>query len=221
MNEHKPIISSRIKSLRKEYGYTQEQLASILGLNAKSSIANYENGANSPSDEIKKKMSELFDCTIDYLIGLSDIRKPNSTSLPLHSQMQEQYYMCPVYSTATLTCNLADACIEGRIPVNSTLFNLVCPEEYFFLHITEESMNKLIKSGSYALIHRQDKVENGEIAVLLINQTESTLKRFTKKGDLTILEPLSNNDDFQLQIYDKTTSIQVLGKYVGKFELND
>lgn len=82
-------------------------------------------------------------------------------------------------------------------------------------------MNKLIKSGAYALIHKQGQVENWEIAVLLINQTETTLKKFTKQGNLVILEPLSSNDDFQLQIHDKTASIQVLGKYVGKFELNN
>lgn len=69
MNEDKPIISERIKSLRKEKKLTQEQLAEVLGLNAKSSIANYESGANSPSDDIKKKMCELFNCSMDYLMG--------------------------------------------------------------------------------------------------------------------------------------------------------
>jgi transcriptional regulator with XRE-family HTH domain len=74
MIEEKPIIAERIKFLRKEKCYTQEQLAELLGLNAKSSIANYESGANAPSDEIKSKMCELFGCSMDYLMGKSNFR---------------------------------------------------------------------------------------------------------------------------------------------------
>lgn len=74
MNENKPIIAERIKNLRKENGLTQEQLAEILGLNAKSSIANYESGANSPSDDIKKKICELFNCSMDYLMGFKNYK---------------------------------------------------------------------------------------------------------------------------------------------------
>lgn len=64
-------IQTRIKELRKNNGYTQEELAKLLNLHSKSSIANYESGANLPSDDIKKKMCELFDCSMDYLIGES------------------------------------------------------------------------------------------------------------------------------------------------------
>ena len=67
-------IQERIKELRLEKGYTQEELAKLLGLNAKSNIANYENGANSPSDKIKSKMCEIFDCSMDYLMGKSDYK---------------------------------------------------------------------------------------------------------------------------------------------------
>ena len=77
MNEEKPIIAERIKLLRKEKGYTQEQLAELLGLNAKSSVANYESGANAPSDEIKSKMCELFGCSMDYLMGKTEYRTTN------------------------------------------------------------------------------------------------------------------------------------------------
>lgn len=76
MDMEKSIISERIKSMRKSKGYTQEQLAEILGLNAKSSIANYESGANAPSDDIKLKMCKLFNCTMDYLMGTSSISNP-------------------------------------------------------------------------------------------------------------------------------------------------
>lgn len=71
-----PNIKDRIRELRKKCGYTQESLAKALGLNAKSSIANYENGLNAPSDEIKIKMCNLFSCSMDYLMGLTSYINP-------------------------------------------------------------------------------------------------------------------------------------------------
>ena len=81
-------------------------------------------------------------------------------------------------------------------------------------------MNKVIRNGAYALIHKQDIVENGEIAVVLVNGYEATLKKFTKHGDVIVLEPMSDDNTFQTQIYNKDTHIHILGKYIGKFEIN-
>lgn len=67
-------IQTRIKELRKYNGYTQEELANLLQLQSKSSIANYESGANLPSDDIKRKMCQIFDCSIDYLMGQSEYK---------------------------------------------------------------------------------------------------------------------------------------------------
>ena len=65
---------NRIKILREEFGYTQQDLANKLS-GAKSTIAMYENGTRKPSMDILIKLSEIFDCSIDYLLGKSDIKK--------------------------------------------------------------------------------------------------------------------------------------------------
>lgn len=66
---------NRIKILREEIGYTQQGLADKLG-GAKSTIAMYENETRKPSMEVLIKLSEIFNCSIDYLLGKSDIRNP-------------------------------------------------------------------------------------------------------------------------------------------------
>ena len=71
------ITGQRIKLLRTSYKITQEQLAKELGLNNKSSIANYESGYSMPSDEIKIKLAEYFCVSLDYLLGKTDI--PNNS----------------------------------------------------------------------------------------------------------------------------------------------
>ncbi len=72
------LIGKRIKQLRLELNLTQEELAQkIASVKGKSSIANYESGSNLPSDEVKIKMCEIFNCSLDYLMCKSDIRNLN------------------------------------------------------------------------------------------------------------------------------------------------
>lgn len=134
---------------------------------------------------------------------------------------QSDIYMCPVYGQISAgQPNWAEECIENRLPIDPDLMGIVNPEEHFFLRVNGESMNNIVKNGAFALIHKQDMVEDGEIAVVLVNGYDATLKRFTKKGDVVVLEPDSSDPAFKTQIYDKTTPIKILGKYVGKMEIN-
>ena len=64
---------NRIKQLREELGYTQQDLANRLE-SSKSVIGLYENESRKPSLEILIKLSEIFNCSIDYILGKSDIR---------------------------------------------------------------------------------------------------------------------------------------------------
>ena len=203
---------NRIKMLREENKITQEELAQKLDL-SKGIISLYEKEERKPSLEVLVKMSEIFNCSIDYILCKSNIQ--------IETTNNNTFYMCPVYGQISAgQPNWAEECIEGRLPLDSDLMGIVNPEEHFFLRVNGESMNKIIKNGAFALIHKQDVVENGEIAVVLVNGFDATLKKFTKQGELVILEPQSSDDSFKTQVYDKTTSIKILGKYVGKMEIN-
>lgn len=81
MELDKKLIGNRIKKERNNIGLTQEELAQKLGLNNKSSISQYENGDAIPSDDIKFEMSKIFNVSIDYLLGKSDIRNPEITDI--------------------------------------------------------------------------------------------------------------------------------------------
>ena len=72
--EEKNIIGNRIKFLRESEGLTQKELAVKLGLKGETAVANYESGYSLPKDEVKLKMCELFNCTLDYLMCKSDYK---------------------------------------------------------------------------------------------------------------------------------------------------
>ena len=66
------MFSERLKALRKSKGITQEQLATIIGVE-RSSIGKYEGKSHIvPSDDVKYRIAEYFGVTVDYLLGRSD-----------------------------------------------------------------------------------------------------------------------------------------------------
>lgn len=176
------------------------------------------------SPETKQTIKQIIITDKEYHDKINNLRniKYNLTK-STDSKSEHQFYMCPVYGRISAgQPNWAEENIEGRIPVPMT-GEISNPEECFYLKVNGESMNKLVKNGAYALIHKQDIVEDGEIAVVLVNGYDATLKKFSKQGDFVILEPMSDvidDPDIKTQIYDNKTSIKILGKYIGKFEMN-
>ena len=62
---------NRIKELRCSLGLTQAELGEKVGLN-QTAIGKYEREQLEPTIETLKKMSAIFECSIDYLINNSD-----------------------------------------------------------------------------------------------------------------------------------------------------
>jgi transcriptional regulator with XRE-family HTH domain len=71
---------NRIKKLREENDITQEELAQKLEM-SKGIISLYEKEIRKPSLEVLIKLSEIFDCSIDYLLGKTDVRKQGKIKL--------------------------------------------------------------------------------------------------------------------------------------------
>ena len=71
------IKMNRIKLLREEKHITQEELAEKLDL-SKGIISLYEKEERKPSLEVLLKLSEIFNCSIDYILCKSDIRNPET-----------------------------------------------------------------------------------------------------------------------------------------------
>lgn len=63
--------TQRIKDLRKLQGLTQTELADKLGVSL-SSVAMWETGKRTPGFKTLNDLSELFDKSIDYILGTSD-----------------------------------------------------------------------------------------------------------------------------------------------------
>src|SRR5574343_245065 len=65
-------IGERITQLRKQQQLSQEELAKRVDV-SRTIIGNYERNTNSPSIEILLKIAKVFNVSVDYLIGESNL----------------------------------------------------------------------------------------------------------------------------------------------------
>ena len=61
-------FGEKLSKLRKEYNYTQEQLADIFGV-SRQSISKWESDIAYPETDKLNKMGKIFECSMDYLLN--------------------------------------------------------------------------------------------------------------------------------------------------------
>lgn len=81
-------IAERLKQLRKNAGYSQEQAAEVLGI-SRQAISKWESGQGNPDIENIVKMTELYHVSADYI--LSGIEKNISDSVPEKKKLSREY----------------------------------------------------------------------------------------------------------------------------------
>jgi hypothetical transcriptional regulator len=69
------MFTERLKSLRKEAGLTQKEIADHFKTSPQS-YAQWEKGLRSPSKESLEKLAQFFNVSTDYLLGNSELKNP-------------------------------------------------------------------------------------------------------------------------------------------------
>jgi MerR family transcriptional regulator, light-induced transcriptional regulator len=84
-------FAERLRILRTKKGWRQRDLAARLGV-AQTTIANYEQGTRFPDEAVLRAVADLFEASLDYLLGRSDVAEPASRQrepLPIRPALPE------------------------------------------------------------------------------------------------------------------------------------
>jgi len=200
-------IGEKIKVLRCQLGYTQEELA-ISAQTTKQTIHKYETGiiSNIPASKIKA-IADKLNTTPAYLMGWESDEQAQTINniIPM-----PQFNTVPLLGT--IACGepiLAAENLEGEVSIPDDI------KADFALRCSGDSMiDARILDGDIVYIRQQPTVNNGEIAAVLIGE-EATLKKvFISEGTITLL---ACNSNYQPFVYsgEKLNEIRILGKAVG------
>ncbi|MBQ6884358.1 MAG: helix-turn-helix domain-containing protein [Clostridia bacterium] len=196
-------IGARIKKLRTEHGFSQEELGAMLGVQ-RAAVQKWECGAvKNLKRETIKKLSEIFNVPPSSFIDEDYSSYNNIISFPKMNRI-------PLIGTiACGTPVLATENLDGEVTV---------PEDInadFALRCKGDSMiDARIHNGDIVYIRQQPTVENGEIAAVLIDE-EATLKRvYISNNTITLV---ACNSKYQPFVYtgEQLNQIRILGKAVG------
>lgn len=199
-------VAQKIKYYRKLKGITQKELGEKIGVKH-NTVSSYENGVNEPEQDLLFKIADALDISINDLF-------PPTNYEPANIKPVKPTDMVKIPIIGTIACGdpiLADENIIGY----RYLFKDRMPKgQTFFLTAKGDSMEPKIPDGSDVLIRLQNDVEDGEIAAVLVNgDTEATLKRVKKQGDIVML--VAENNAYAPYIITEHNPARILGKAVG------
>lgn len=203
-------FSERLEEALRLREMTPAELSRATGI-GEGAISQYRKGICKAAQKNLEKMSQALNVPIPWLMGVSDIRvtPPAPALIPIDlSHLQRIPILGQIAAGLPL---YAEEQVEGY-----TFTDLNGGAEYFALRVKGDSMNAIgINDGYLIIVRRQEEVENGEIAVVMVGTENATVKRFYSSGSTVTLLPQSTNPIHQPQIYDLSkTPVSVLGKVV-------
>lgn len=201
----------RLRVLRKQLGISADDVAKALNV-SRATIFRYEKGdiEKVPGSKLEP-LAKVLHTTPAYLMGWEEDQSVKP-SIPQNAIPYAPTQRIPILGRISAGLPLyADEQIEGY-----TYTDLNHGGEYFALRVQGDSMNAIrIYDGDLLIVRKQDIVEDGEIAVVMVNDDEATVKCWHKRENIVMLEPKSTNPAHQMQIYDaRETPIRVIGKVV-------
>lgn len=154
---------NKIKELRKKYNYSQEDLAEKFDVD-RVTISRWENGINDPSNDALKELASLFGVSVDYLLGhdKSSSESKRGVKIPVLGRVVAGI---PIEA-------VTDILDWEEIPAE-----MAATGEYFALKVKGDSMSPNICEDDVVIVKRQNDIECGEIAIVLVNGEDATIKK--------------------------------------------
>ncbi|HWQ98893.1 MAG TPA: S24 family peptidase [Clostridia bacterium] len=201
-------IGKRMKEKREQRQMTLDELSKLVGV-TRQTLSRYETGVinNIPSDMIES-ISNALRTTPAQLMGWDDDGKFDVFSLP---------GVLPVPRMVKKPLLGAIACGDPILAVQNLDGYVDTPEGIhcdFALRCKGDSMvGARIHDGDVVYIRLQDDIENSEIAAVIIDEEEVTLKRVYKLPHGMILQ--AENPAYAPIQINGSHSARIIGKAVG------
>lgn len=209
MNNKEMITGERLKQCRKQAKQTLDQIGTLVGVH-KTTVMRWEKG---DTERIGlptiQQLAHYYGVSPAWLMG-ADVpmledeeqkKKLSAIKIPVLGFVRAGYPM--------------DA-VENILDYEEISEEMARSGEFFALQIKGDSMEPKISNGDVVIVRKQSTVENGEVAVVLINGNDATVKKFFKTE--TGVNLISTNPNYEPFFFSPkevdSLPVEVIGRVV-------
>lgn len=200
-------FGAKLKACRKELSLSQKEFGQKIGV-AESTVSLYESNKRFPDADTLKIISSLLGVSIDYLLG-------NSQTMTTGKKTSQQGFRIPVLGR--VVAGIPIEAVEEILDYEEITPELAATGEFFALQVKGDSMEPTLRDGDVVIVKKQPTVDSGDIAIVLVNGNDATVKEIKESpAGITLIG--HNAAIYTPQFYSnediKNLPVQVLGKVI-------
>lgn len=195
---YKKIFSSNLRKYMSLNNKTQVDLINDLGFN-KSAVSTWCNGTRLPRMDKVDALAKYFGIRRSDLIEDKSESKIKPTTIPV---------------LGSVPAGVPIEAIQDIIDYEEIDAATAAKGEYFALQVKGSSMEPRICEGDIVIVRKQDDVESGEIAIVMVNGDNATIKLLLKYEDGIRLMP--TNPAYEPLYFTNDEILEKPVKVIGK-----
>lgn len=168
----------------------------------KSTLSRYENNLQVPIYTVVVNLANLFNVSVDYLsCNANNEPKPKGVKIPVLGYVR---------------AGIPIDAVEEILDYEEITQEMAAQGEHFGLQIKGDSMEPKFSDGDVVIVRKQSDIDNSNIAVVLVNGNEATVKKIKKSAEGIALIP--TNPAYDIKFYNnseiESLPISIIGKVV-------
>ena len=208
-------IGDLINKKRKELGLTLEEVGNFVGV-SKSTVKKWESGyiSNMRRDKIAL-LAKILQISPTELIDDDEPIEPSNITAVIP---ESNIYQIPVFESVSAGFGAyASSEIIDYIP--TVITNPADVKDTIAIKVSGDSMYPKIEDGDIIVVRKQDSVDSGDIAVLLLDGDEGLVKKVNYGSDW--IELVSINPEYKPRRFEgrEVLRLRVVGKVVGSYKV--
>ena len=194
---------NKLQELRERKGASMKEISRLLGMKYTTYVS-YEKGQREPNSDVLVKIADFYGTTVDYLLGVNNERTSGKST----------GVMIPVLGY--VRAGIPIEAVEEILDYEEISLEMSRQGDYFGLQIKGDSMEPKFSDGDVVIVRKQTQVENGQIAVVLVNGNDATVKKFYRTDNGIKLVSTNPTYDPFFFTPDEVNSlpVQVIGRVV-------
>lgn len=201
-------FGDKLKYLRLQKDWSQEDMANFLET-SKQVISRYENSQTTPKIDVAIKYANKLNISVDALIDNT------KSELDLFVKKKSTIH-CLVPVLGKVAAGIPMDAVEYIVDYEEISEEMARKGEYFGLQIKGDSMEPKFSEGDVVIVRKQTTIQSGEIAIVLINGDEATIKKVVLFDGGISLVP--TNQAYEVKTFTneqiEKLPVQILGKVV-------